>query len=78
MNYIKASIEDDQIKIQMYLNDEPTTWIMFDKAQTENMINVLKKKLKELKKSTKACSSKNPDNMCDECNCWKHTRAMCS
>lgn len=26
----------------------------------------------------KECSSEDGDDMCDSCNCWKHTRAMCS
>lgn len=26
----------------------------------------------------KACKSASPDEMCPNCNCWKHTRAMCS
>ncbi len=25
-----------------------------------------------------ACESDDGDEMCDNCNCWKHTRAMCS
>jgi hypothetical protein len=24
------------------------------------------------------CDSKNPSMMCKDCNCWKHTREMCS
>ena len=24
------------------------------------------------------CKSNNPDNMCDDCNCWKKTREYCS
>lgn len=24
------------------------------------------------------CANDDPDDMCDGCNCWKHTRAMCS
>lgn len=24
------------------------------------------------------CTSNDPDDMCDNCNCWKHTRAMSS
>ena len=24
------------------------------------------------------CNSKDGDEMCFNCNCWKHTRAMCS
>jgi hypothetical protein len=23
------------------------------------------------------CTNKNPDDMCKDCDCWKHTRAMC-
>lgn len=26
----------------------------------------------------KECKSDNPDNMCSDCTCWKHTRMMCS
>jgi hypothetical protein len=26
----------------------------------------------------KLCKSKNPEKMCDECDCWKHTREICS
>jgi hypothetical protein len=26
----------------------------------------------------KSCKSKNPDNKCRNCNCWKHTRDICS
>lgn len=26
----------------------------------------------------KKCKSKNPDVMCSDCDCWKHTRSMCS
>jgi len=26
----------------------------------------------------KLCESENPDDMCDECDCWKRTRANCS
>lgn len=26
----------------------------------------------------KACDSKNPDVMCNDCNCWKKTREYCS
>ena len=25
-----------------------------------------------------ACTSKDPDKMCEKCNCWKMTRAYCS
>ena len=25
-----------------------------------------------------ACESDDGDERCDSCNCWKHTRAMCS
>lgn len=24
------------------------------------------------------CGNHDPDDMCDHCDCWKHTRAMCS
>ena len=30
------------------------------------------------RKVTSACSSKDPDKMCEKCNCWKMTRAYCS
>ncbi len=26
----------------------------------------------------KKCKSDNPNRMCEKCNCWKHTRMMCS
>jgi hypothetical protein len=26
---------------------------------------------------TKLCDSENGDKMCNDCNCWKHTRSMC-
>lgn len=79
MNYMKATIEENQLMVTMYIDDKPSSWIMFDEAQAENMIKVLKKELKCLKKvNKKACASKNPDNMCDSCNCWKQTRAYCS
>ena len=39
---------------------------------------VLKNKLKESIKDLKSCNSDDPDDMCENCNCWKHTRAMCS
>lgn len=26
---------------------------------------------------TKLCDSENGDKMCNDCNCWKHTRTMC-
>jgi hypothetical protein len=26
----------------------------------------------------RACTSNNPDKMCQQCNCWKMTRACCS
>lgn len=79
-NYIHVKNEDDQLKIMMYLNDEPQTWIMFNEDQTEKLISVLKKELKVLKKKNnkRKCNSKHPDNMCDECDCWKMTRAYCS
>lgn len=25
-----------------------------------------------------ACKSDDPDSMCEDCNCWKMTREMCS
>ena len=30
------------------------------------------------RKVTPACTSKDPDKMCEKCNCWKMTRAYCS
>ena len=24
------------------------------------------------------CSNKNPEDMCDDCDCWKHFRKSCS
>ena len=27
---------------------------------------------------TKPCESEDPEDMCENCNCWKHTRATCS
>jgi hypothetical protein len=35
-------------------------------------------KRQKLKEEYTACTSKNPDVMCDLCDCWKHTREMCS
>ena len=26
----------------------------------------------------KECKSDDPDDMCSDCKCWKHTRMMCS
>lgn len=39
---------------------------------------LLKNKIKQLIKNSKFCDSDNPDDMCENCDCWKHTRAMCS
>ena len=25
-----------------------------------------------------SCHNDDPDDMCENCNCWKHTRMMCS
>jgi len=81
-NYIYVQPEEGELKITMYTNDEPQTWIMFNEDQTENLIKVLKRELKVLKKNKtkddKSCKSKDPDNMCSFCNCWKITRAYCS
>jgi hypothetical protein len=30
------------------------------------------------RKVTPACTSNDPDKMCQRCNCWKMTRAYCS
>ena len=38
----------------------------------------LTKKLIYSNTDSNACKSDNPDFMCENCNCWKHTRAMCS
>jgi hypothetical protein len=80
-NFIYVQPEEGELKITMYTNDEPQTWIMFNEDQTENLIKVLKRELKALKKSKpkddKSCKSEDPDNMCSFCNCWKITRAYC-
>jgi hypothetical protein len=38
----------------------------------------LKEELSILGKDTLSCKSDDPLDMCSHCNCWKHTRAMCS
>lgn len=81
-NFIYVQPEEGELKITMYTNDEPQTWIMFNEDQTENLIKVLKRELKALRKNKakddKSCKSKDPANMCSFCNCWKITRAYCS
>jgi hypothetical protein len=81
-NFIYVQPEEGELKITMYTNDEPQTWIMFNEDQTENLIKVLKRELKALKKDKakddKSCKSQDPDAMCSFCNCWKITRAYCS
>ena len=32
----------------------------------------------KLIKDIKSCKSDDPDLMCSDCDCWKHTRQMCS
>ena len=81
MNYIKINRIDDYLRVEMFIDDEPGNWIMNDKKQVETLLNVVTEEVVELlktKKKRKPCNSKNPDNMCDECDCWKHTRQMCS
>ena len=81
-NFIYVQPEEGELKITMYTNDEPQTWIMFNEDQTENLIKVLKRELKALKKNKakddKSCKLEDPDKMCSFCNCWKITRAYCS
>lgn len=38
----------------------------------------LDSEIRRLKLDLDSCNSKDPDDMCRTCNCWKHTRAMCS
>jgi hypothetical protein len=58
---------------------------LIENTKDEETKSILRRLLEsEIKKSQKlreeyiACSSKNPDSMCDSCDCWKHTREMCS
>lgn len=81
MNYIKINRIDDHLRVQMFIDDEPGNWIMYDKKQAETLLKVVTEEVVELlkaKKKRNPCTSMNPDNMCDECDCWKHTRQMCS
>ena len=41
-------------------------------------LSIIQIDIKYLLDQLKLCKSKNPEKMCDDCNCWKHTREMCS
>lgn len=79
MNYIRITPEENKLRVQMYINNEPTSWIMFDHEQAENLLKTVAEEVKRFRKTKrKSCKSKNTDNMCNFCDCWKHTRHMCS
>ena len=52
---------------------------------TNQARNPLKWELNNIKKHEEidnsklsSCHNDDPDDMCENCNCWKHTRMMCS
>lgn len=50
---------------------------------TKQLGELLQKIIEETKKrkeenEQRKCESDDPDSMCPHCNCWKHTRHMCS
>lgn len=42
------------------------------------MYNILDKVREASFMNRDACDNDDPDDMCYNCTCWKHTRAMCS
>lgn len=63
------------IVIQRYFDDEPG-------FNLDSFINGVKHGVSlgdgTHDKKDPACSNDDPDDMCNHCDCWKHTRAMCS
>ena len=60
MNYIKINRIDDYLRVQMFIDDEPGNWIMYDKKQAETLLTVVTEEVVELlktKKKRKPCNS---------------------
>ena len=53
MNFIKINRIDDQLRVQMFIDDEPGNWIMYDKKQAETLLKVVTEEVVELLKTKK-------------------------
>lgn len=76
-SYLPSNVVDEISKIVIceekhQIKKQPATFEWGNSAFSSSKAEAAARKV------TPACSSKDPDKMCDKCNCWKMTRAYCS
>jgi hypothetical protein len=69
----RKQIEEIQVKYPDNINMKSKELLRDINKLHELFIKVIHEEV-----DAKECKSDNPDDMCSDCTCWKHTRMMCS